>query len=102
MWEEGLTQARWRLSMDCPRAGPDEGTMVAVSPVLALVPPPNAVFPHMSLVSPEPPTSTGVQGGCLQASESVCRPFKEVFSNLFGTRYWYFYENLMTDDMRWN
>lgn len=64
--------------------------------------PPNAVFPHMSLVSPEPPTSTGVQGGCLQASESVCRPFKEVFSNLFGTRYWYFYENLMTDDMRWN
>lgn len=49
---ESSTQARWRLSADCPGGRPGKGMMAAVPPALAPVLY-NFLFTHMSLVPPE-------------------------------------------------
>lgn len=47
-----LTQAKWRLSVDCHRGVPNKGTKTTVPLALAPVPH-NSVFPCMILVPPK-------------------------------------------------
>lgn len=49
---EVSVQARWHLSVDCPRGMPDKGIMEAFPLALALAPN-NSVFSYVFLVTPE-------------------------------------------------